>query len=210
MKNVNTQSNAQLIEYLRKSGALRSGEIMDAFSKIDRIDFVPSAYLAEAYGDYPIALGHAATLSQPSTVAFMLELLEPEAGQKILDIGAGSGWTTALLAHIVGPKGRVYGVEIVPALVVSGNNNIKKYDLPQAAIKETGTKYGLPEEAPYDRILVSAAAEALPAELLGQLAVNGRMVIPIKNAVQLIKKGHDGSIHKEEFPGFAFVPLLKL
>lgn len=201
------QSNEDLIDHLVKAGALKTKQVIGAFRKVDRADFVPSNFLDEAYGDYPLPIGYGQTISQPYTVAFMLELLKPKPGEKILDVGSGSGWTTALLAAIVGERGRVIGVEIVPQLVEFGKKNLKKHQFSQASIVEGGDTLGWPQEAPYDRILVSAAADELPAELVEQLKVGGRIVIPLEGSVWSIDKKAPDRLETREFPGFVFVPL---
>lgn len=197
----------QLVDYLISTGVLRSKPIIEAFQAIDRADFVLPQYKSETYEDYPLPIGHGQTISQPTTVSFMLELLEPEKGGKVLDVGSGSGWTTALLADIVGREGEVWGVEIVPELVEFGNNNLQKYDFPWARIVKAGETIGLPEHVSFDRILVSASGEELPQELIKQLKVGGRLVIPIRNSIWQIDKTSDRSYKELEFPGFVFVPL---
>ena len=201
-------SNKKLAQSLISRGCLKTESIINAFEKVDRADFVPARYLSEAYGDYPLPIGEGQTISQPATVAFMLELLQPQAGEKILDVGSGSGWTTALLAQIIGVKGRVIGLERVPELVKLGRKNIKRYDFKQAVIKQAGDKLGLASEAPFDKILVSAAASGFPDELLKQLNNGGRLIIPVNNSIWEIQKTIGGQIKKREFPGFAFVPLI--
>lgn len=178
-----------------------------AFKKINRADFVGSDYKAEAYEDYPLPIGFGQTISQPFTVAFMLGLLNPQKGDKILDVGSGSGWTTALLAVLVGEKGKVFGVEIIPELVEFGIKNLAKYNFPNAKIIQAGAELGLPSEAPFGRILVSAAAEKIPEALLNQLKAPGILVLPVKNTIVQIKKDTVGKITRKEFPGFVFVPL---
>ena len=187
------------------AGVLNSKDIIKAFENIDRSDFIKPEYISEAYEDYPLPIGQGQTISQPTTVAFMLELLQPKRGHKILDVGSGSGWTTALLAQIVGRKGKVIGTEIVSDLVKFGQQNLAKYDLPQAKIVKSNL-VGYPEEAPYDRILVSASANKLPKELIEQLASDAIMVLPIESSIFKIK-AKKGKIETEEFPGFSFVPL---
>ncbi len=125
-----------LIDDLIKEGWLKTPEIIDAFRKIKRADFLPDdiKYLADVNEAFPIGFGQ--TISQPLTVAFMLELLQPKAGDKILDVGAGSGWTTALLAYCVSQKGRVIAVEIVPELAEFGRNNVAKYNFIETGIVE--------------------------------------------------------------------------
>lgn len=199
-----------LPEYLYNAGVLQTKEIRDAFAKIDRKDFVLPEYEEQAYEDYPLPIGFGQTISQPYTVAFMLELLQPQKGEKILDVGTGSAWTTALLAHITGAQGEVVGTELVPALVRLGKENLKKHPFLKAEIfqAEKGV-LGFPNKAPFDKILVSAAAQRkVPRELVDQLKINGTMVLPVENAVLLVKKNSEKDIEEESFPGFVFVPLL--
>lgn len=185
------------------------GKIIEAFSKVKRVDFLP--FEAKKYADLnePLHIGFDQTNSQPSTVAFMLSLLDVQPGDKVLDVGSGSGWTTALLAYLVGKDGQVIGVEIIPGLVKSGQKNLAKYKYGWAKIIPAIKGHiGYADEAPYDRILVSAGAEKLPKELTTQLKCGGRMVIPVGNSVIKVEKHQDGSQDTEEYPGFAFVPLV--
>ena len=201
-------NNETLVQKLQNSGVLKTPRIIEAFQKIDRKDFVGKNNLSYTYIDHPLSVGHVATISQPTTVALMLELLEPHEGDKVLDIGSGSGWTTALLAYIVKQKGEVWGVEIVPELVELGQNNLKKYIFENIKILSADKNIvGLPKKAPFDKILVSASAEQLPQELINQLKEGGRLVVPIKNSIWKINKTLKGKLNKEEFPRFVFVPL---
>ena len=134
-------NNSNLVEKLKVDGFLKMPAIISAFQKIDRADFVLPQYSNEAYEDYPLPIGHGQTISQPATVAFMLELLQPKIGEKILDIGAGSGWATALLAEIVGKDGKVYGLEIISELVEFGKNNLGKYNFNNAEILLAGKNW---------------------------------------------------------------------
>ena len=198
----------QLVHTLQENGVLKSSKLRDAFLQIDRKDFIPAEFQEQAYSDYPLQIGYDQTISQPSTVAFMLELLDPKQGEKILDIGSGSGWTTALLAFLVGSKGKVFGVELVPKLVAFGAENLKKYNFPQAAILQAGKNLGLAKEAPFDKILVSAAAQDFPETLLSQLKEGGTLVIPVRDAIWSCKKLSQGKAEIKKFEGFAFVPLI--
>lgn len=198
-----------LADQLISSERLKTGNIIDAFRNIDRKDFILPEYLEEVYEDYPLPIGNAQTISQPSTVAFMLELLGPKGGEKILDVGSGSGWATALLAHIVGEEGNVYGVEIIPELVKFGGENLEKYSFSHASIEEAGTVFGLPEKAPFDKILVSASATTIPKELIDQLKVGGLLVVPVGTQIVRIDKISDEKFDTQYFEGFAFVPLIK-
>lgn len=208
-------NNSDLVAKLKADGFLKTPAIISAFQKIDRADFVLPQYLNEAYEDYPLPIGHGQTISQPATVALMLELLQPKNGEKILDIGTGSGWATALLADIIGEGGSVYGTELIPELVEFGKNNLSKYSFNHAEIllagrlAPTGEKLGWSPKAPFDKILVSAAAEELPEELIKQLKIGGGiMVVPVKNSIFKIIRIAENKFQAEEFPGFVFVPLI--
>lgn len=180
-----------------------------AFAKVKRAGFVLPEHTSMAEYDIPLPIGFGQTISQPTTVRFMLEWLEPEPGNKILDVGSGSGWTTALLANIVGPKGTVYAVELIPELVEFGKDNCKRLGIKNARFYEAGIEYGLPRHAPYDRILVSAAGDQIPKNLMDQLKVGGKLVIPIKNDILEIEKLADGQLQTDTHPGFVFVPLVE-
>ena len=197
-----------IIDELISQGYLKTPRIVRAFRKIDRADFVRPEFLNSAYANAPLPIGEGQTISQPLTVAFMLELLQPKPGDKILDVGSGSGWTTALLAEIVGRKGRVLGIEIVPELRRFGKENIKKYFIAVEILGVNGSK-GYKKQAPYDKILVSAAAGKTPAELKNQLKISGRLVIPVKNSIWLIERLGKNQFREKEHFVFAFVPLVK-
>jgi len=212
-----------LVDNLIKDGWLKTPRIIKAFREIKRQDFLleKEQELAELNEALPIGFGQ--TISQPLTVAFMMELLQPEQGDKILDIGAGSGWTTALLAHIVGEKGKVIAIEIIPELKKFGENNASKYNFIKKGIVEficaDGSK-GYQKEAPFDKILVSASAKKIPESYKEQIKSGGRIVIPIEPSIWLFKKTtkkKSGFSIKEklaefetkEYPGFVFVPLIE-
>lgn len=201
----------KLIEELIQNNYLKTQNIIFAFKKIKRKDFILEEFKDESEGNYPLSIGYGQTISQPLTVAFMLELLQPKKGDKILDIGSGSGWTTALLANIVGEKGKVYGIEIIPELKKFQEKNISKYNYIKKGIVELfcvdGTK-GLPEKKPFDKILVSAMSSKIPLALKEQLRIRGRMVIPISDGISLLIKKTKNVFDKKHYPGFSFVPLV--
>jgi len=190
--------------------------IIRAFKKIKREDFLLPEDKSKAGIDNALPIGYGQTISQPAVVAFMLELLQPKAGDKILDVGSGSGWTTALLAEIIGKQGKVYGIERVLELKNFSEQNISKYNFVKkgrVTIIHGDGYAGLPEYAPFDKILVSAAAPEVPLKLLAQLKVKGRMVIPIgrqyeSQEIVLYRKISKDKFEIEHFPGFAFVPLV--
>jgi len=197
-----------LVESLKEEGVLKTPKIIEAFLKIKREDFVIDKEWA--YLDTALPIGFNQTISQPLVVAFMLELLEPKEGEKILDIGSGSGWTTTLLAYCVSLKGKVIAIEIIPELKEFGENNVKKYNFIKKGIVKfilKDGKLGYEKEAPYDKILVSCSATAVPLALKKQLKIGGKMVIPIYDSIVEITKINENNFKEREYPGFVFVPL---
>ena len=201
----------ELINNIIKDGYLKTPRIIKAFKKIDRKNFVPEDFKEEAYVNAPLPIGFGQTISQPLTVAFVIELLEPEPGNIILDVGAGSGWQTAILAEIVGKYGKVFAIELIEKLAEFGKANVDKYDF----IKKGRVEFvqgdgslGLPGKAPFDRIIAAASGQAIPQAWKEQLKIGGRIVAPVQSSVLLlIKKGED-EFQEFENPGFAFVPLV--
>lgn len=206
-----------LINDLIQSNYLKSPEIINAFRKIKREDFLQPSDKRMADINAPLQIGHGQTISQPLTVAFMLELLQPKFGDKIMDVGSGSGWTTALLAEIVGKNGRVYGIEKIKELKEFGEQNVKKYNFINkrtAKIVCADGYKGLPKFALFDKIIIAAAAEETPKELLEQLKIGGRMVLPIGKQYEaqdivVINKIDKNKFEEKRYPGFVFVPLVK-
>lgn len=184
------------------------GRIDKAFESVPRKNFLPEEAKPFAHEDAPIQIGYGQTNSQPYTVKKMLQWLDPKPGDTILDVGSGSGWTTALLAHITGAGGRVIAVELVPELVEFGKQNCERLKMQNVEFHRARKTFGWPSEAPYQRILVSASADEVPEELIDQLAAPGRLVIPVKGSIWVIEKGTSGAVTTTEHPGFVFVPLL--
>jgi len=209
-----------LQDYLISQGYLKNPIIIEAFSNIQRKDFLPEDMQSLGDFDQALPIGYGQTISQPAVVAFMFELLQPSPGDKILDIGSGSGWTTALLSYIVSQAqnqsqismGKVYAIEIVPELIEFGKKNVAKYNFVKSGVAHficgDGSE-GYPKEAPYDKILVSAESKEVFQSWKKQLRIGGRIVLPIQNSIWLlIKRGEDDFI-KKEFSGFIFVPLVE-
>jgi protein-L-isoaspartate(D-aspartate) O-methyltransferase len=202
---------SSLVVGLIKKGYLRTDSIIDAFLNVPRAEFVPKDLVSQAEADIALPIGHGQTISQPLTVACMLELLDPKADQNILDVGSGSGWTTGLLSYIVGKKGKVTALEVIEDLCEMGKKNVGKFNFISEGIAEfhcqSGEK-GFEKNAPYDRILVSASLKEIPVEFKRQLSIGGKMVLPINNAIWCVEKKQEDDFMIKEFPGFMFVPFV--
>lgn len=212
-----------LIDNLIEQGWLKTPEIIKAFRKIKRVDFLPEDLKNLAELNEALPIGYGQTISQPLVVAFMLELVQPKEEEKILDVGTGSGWTSALLAEIVGEKGKVIAIEIIPELAEFAKKNVLRYNFLGPPQTPTGAEIekeivefvvadgskGYPKEAPFDKILCSAAVqERLPSPWKKQLKIGGRMVTPIGSSIWLFEKKSEDEFETKEYPGFAFVPLI--
>jgi protein-L-isoaspartate(D-aspartate) O-methyltransferase len=207
----------ELIDSLIQEGWLKTPRIIEAFRKIKRMDFLPEDIkdLSELNEALPIGFGQ--TISQPLVVAFMIELLKPKPGDKILDVGSGSGWTSALLGELVGEKGKVFAIELIPELMEFGKKNVEQYDFLKNKRVEficADGSMGYKRAAPFDKILASASAEKIPLAWKEQLKLGGRIVTPIGSSIWLfIRKSEKTAISSQEFeeteyPGFGFVPLV--
>ncbi len=205
------KNNMNLVNSLIKQGWLKTDRIIKAFKKIKRVDFMPEDLKNSAQLNKALPIGKGQTISQPLVVAFMLELLKPEKGDKILDIGSGSGYTSALLGEIVGPEGEIIAIELIPELKEFGEKNTSKYNFVEKGrvrfICADGTK-GYKEKAPFDKILASASAQNnIPSAWKKQVKTKGRIVSPAGASIYLLIKEKEGEFKTKEHPGFAFVPL---
>lgn len=179
-----------------------------ALEAVPRTGFLPPDQRAHADRDAPLPIGHGQTNSQPRTVRQMLELLDVQPGDDILDVGSGSAWTTALLGHLTGPTGTVTGVERVTELVAFGAANLDAAGMPWArVVRAVPGELGLVADGPYQRILVSAQAAALPTELVSQLAPGGVLVVPVAGRMLRVR-ADDGGPAVEEHGWYRFVPLV--
>jgi len=185
--------------------------VKKAFLSVKRELFFPESLRSFSYEDNAFPIGSGQTISQPSTIAIMLEMLSPKQGQKVLEVGSGSGYVAALLSSIVGSKGMVFGVERVEelreialkALALQGCTNVQ--------LAFGNGRLGLEKKAPFDRILVSAACASVPEPLFRQLAPRGRLVAPVGNRflqdLVLFEKRKSAIVETDRKTGFAFVPL---
>lgn len=202
-----------LVDSLIQESWLKTERIIEAFRKIKRIDFLPEDMKNLADLNEALPIGQNQTISQPLVVAFMLEQLQPEPGDKILDVGAGSGWTSALLGEIVGQKGKVIAIEIIPELKEFGESNVSKYNFikkGQVQFVLADGSQGYKKAAPFDKILASAAVQGkIPQAWKKQLKIGGRIVTPISSSIWLLIKKSESEFVETEYPGFAFVPLIE-
>ncbi len=210
----------KLVDNLIKQGILRSPKVIHALLNIPRARFLSAEASAYSASDTPLPIGQGQTISAPHMVAIMNEALQLQAGQKILEVGAGSGWHAVTIAEIVAPKesprtewGHVYTVEINQTLAEMARKNIMNsgYGDRISIILGDGSK-GYAQKAPYDRIIVAAASPEIPKPLLEQLKSEGIMIIPVGSAslfqtLLKVKKEADGKLKETSLGGVAFVPL---
>jgi protein-L-isoaspartate(D-aspartate) O-methyltransferase len=187
-------------------------EIVEAFSKVNREDFLPPSLKKKAYDDTALPIGNGQTISQPYTIALMLSELGLKKGQKILEIGSGSGYVLALIAEIVGETGKVFGLEIIPQLIKKSKENLENYR--NVKIYKKNGSNGFPEEARFDRILVSAALREVPERLMEQLKHKGILVAPqgsrFEQEIIVIQRKTESEFEMiKKLPGFVFVPFVE-
>jgi protein-L-isoaspartate(D-aspartate) O-methyltransferase len=187
----------------------RADDVAVAMATLDRARFLTPAQASHAAEDRALPLFHGQTGSQPSTVAAMLRLLQVPVGASVLDVGSGSGWTTAILARLVGPSGHVLGLEIDPDLARFGAANLAAWDMPWARIDRADPRVlGRPVPGGWPRILVSASARRLPVALVAQLADDARMVLPVGRRMTLVVRSGGGRPRRSTHGEYLFVPLL--
>ena len=199
-----------LINYLRNSRFLTDDNVESAFRNIPRHEFVLTSELNRAYHNEPLSIMKNQTISQPGVVSRMTEWLDIKDGQKILEIGTGSAWQTAILSYLVG-TGIVYSVEIHSELVKFARENLEKFQLDNTHVILGDGSLGYTKASPYDRIIITAACTEIPLPLLEQLGENGLIIAPVGDASQslvLLKKTSEGIIKIKNQPNYIFVPLL--
>ena len=186
-----------------------SERVLGALSDVRRHEFVPGASRREAYDNHPLPIGHGQTISQPYIVALMTELVDPEPDDVVLEIGTGSGYQAAVLAKLVK---QVYSVEIIEPLADQAAERLERLGYGNVTTKLDDGYYGWSEHAPYDAIVVTAAASHVPPPLIAQLKPGGRMVIPVGGRFQvqyllLVEKSADGDVVTRQITAVRFVPL---
>ena len=207
------QQRARLVESLKARGYISSPEVEAAMRAVKRHLFVPERNRADSYDDRPLDIGEGQTISAPHMVAIMAEALELERGQRVLEVGGGSGYHAAVVAHIVAPPGHVFSVERIPSLAGRARESLERAGYSQYVTMVVGDgSAGLPEHAPYDRIFVACAAPDIPPPLFAQLREGGRMLVPVgpvyvgQDLIRVEKRA--GRQHIENLGGCVFVPLI--
>ena len=204
------EKRKELVKILRYEHRILTKEVEKAFLETPRELFLPDNKIRYAYVDTPLEIGNGQTISAPHMVAIMAEALDLKKGQKVLEIGAGSGYHAAIVAAIIGEKGHVYSIERFQSLSDFAKNNLKKANVKNVTIETGDGSKGLLKYAPYDRIYVTCAAPSVPEPLIEQLRDTGILLIPIGQMIcnlELIEKTKD-KIKTKNLGGCAFVPLV--
>lgn len=204
------ERRAQLVEQLKIECRIISKEVEKAFLEVPRENFVPESIKRYAYLDTPLEIGNGQTISAPHMVAIMVEALDIKKGQKILEVGAGSGYHAAIVSKLVGKEGHVYTIERFTTLAENAKKNLKNTGITNVTVEFGDGSLGLPKYAPYDRIYVTCAAPNIPPPLIEQLKDKGKLMVPVGQMIstlELIEKVGDKLITKD-LGGCAFVPLV--
>ena len=193
--------NTQII-----GGGITDTRVIAAMRRVPRHEFMPSYEAEDAYGDFPLPIGHDQTISQPFIVAYMTEALKLSPGEKVLEIGTGSGYQAAILAEL---GAQVFSIEIVKPLAQYAKDNLSKLGYHQVHVRAGDGYEGWPEESPFDAIIITAAPDHVPAPLLDQLAMGGRLILPVGGYSQnlvMIRRTKEGYQRTELLP-VRFVPM---
>ena len=204
------QDRENLVRMLKLEGRIKTEVVEKAFLEIPRELFVPESLKKYAYVDTPLEIGNGQTISAPHMVAIMCEALDIKKGEKILEIGAGSGYHAAVVSKIVGEKGHVYTIERFSSLAENAKKNLEKVGITNITVEIGDGSEGLTKYAPYDCIYVTCAAPKIPNPLLEQLKDPGKLLIPVGRIIcklELVEKKRDKIVSKD-LGGCAFVPLV--
>lgn len=196
---------------LWKAAGIADTSLIRAFRRVPREEFVPDEFKEEAYTDLPLPILRGKTISQPTTIAIMTHALELKKGHKVLEVGTGSGYQAALVAAMVGVKGRVVTLDVVPELVAFARKNLQKAGLANVEVVEGDGSQGYEKEAPFDRIIVTAACPKIPEPLIRQLKPDGILVAPVgdlySQEVLKVRKSPKGT-SSESLGEFRFLPMV--
>ncbi len=202
-------SKERLLRYWEETRLVKDKRLLEAFKAIPRENFILPEHISKAYADYPLPIPGGQTISQPSTVMIMIEALELKENDKVLEIGAGSGWCAALIGYIC-KKGKVYTTEIIKELADFASSNIKKMKIKNIEVIHCDGSQGYIKAAPYNKIIITAACPFIPEPLISQLKENGILVGPVGGyySQKMIKaKKIKGKLITENLGDFRFVPL---
>ncbi|MBI1935675.1 protein-L-isoaspartate(D-aspartate) O-methyltransferase [Candidatus Woesearchaeota archaeon] len=201
---------AELARFWKENFGFGEAEL-NAFHEVRREDFIPENLRNSAYSDVPLPLMRGKTISQPTTVMIMTHVLELHHGDKVFEVGTGSGYQAAIIAKIVGQKGKVISTEVVPELVHFAKENLKKAGIGNVAVLEEDGSSGFQQEAPFDRIIITAACREFPKRLVEQLRQDGIIVGPVgsQNEQELVKgiKNRSGILDIQFLGQFLFTPM---
>ena len=205
------RDRADMVARQVEARGVRHEGVVRAMREVPRHEFVPPEYAGLAYDDRPLPIGHRQTISQPYVVAVMTELIDPEPTDRILEVGTGSGYQAAVASELVA---EVYSIELIPELAASAAERLSELGYDNVHVRAGDGYLGWPEHAPFDGILVTAGADHVPQPLVDQLAVGGRMVIPVgdtqsEQVLRVLEKLPDGSIESRDVVPVRFVPLLR-
>ena len=200
-----------MIKNQLQSRGIRDDAVLKVMRSVERHNFVPDNYRDRAYSDGPLPIGHGQTISQPYIVAFMTEQLQVSSQHKVLEIGTGSGYQAAILGELAK---HVFTIEIIPELAEGAKNILNHLSYKNITVRAGDGYKGWPEEAPFERIMVTAAPTEIPQTLIDQLAPGGRMILPVgaQFLVQylwVIEKDDQGTVTKEKILPVRFVPMVK-
>jgi protein-L-isoaspartate(D-aspartate) O-methyltransferase len=205
------KQSARLVRLLLQQGIPR-GVVLDAVRYVPREMFVPRDVRDRAWENHPLDIGFGQTISEPYTVAHMLELAEVAGTDRVLEVGSGSGYVLALLAYIVGSPSRVTGIEINGELCARSKERLARLGLEEITVVHADGREGYAQNAPYDVIIVSAQTGEIPPLLVDQLGRDGRMVVPIDvgsyAAMTVVRHDEKGGVATEGHGAFRFVPLV--
>ncbi|MDT8376775.1 MAG: protein-L-isoaspartate(D-aspartate) O-methyltransferase [Mariprofundaceae bacterium] len=204
----NERMQEEMVRYQIERRGISDERVLEAMRTVPRHRFIPDAEMDDAYGDFPLPIGHSQTISQPFIVAYMCELARFRKSDRVLEVGTGSGYHASVIARLADS---VYSVEIVPELAVHAANTVRELNYTNISIRHGDGFYGWAEASPFDVIVVTAATDAIPPPLVSQLAEGGRLIIPLgplsSTQYLVLAEKRAGEIVVREMLPVRFVPL---